>query len=256
MIHRYSELLPDALERLWAENPLAIVPWGALEWHGAHLPLGLDGIVAERFCEMLAETTGGVLLPGVWLPITTLPHRTSLQVRTGTMRAVLDDLIASLYDAGARTICLVTGHYAQGHEIEFYEAALRSMEDFENLIVFAATPLEPLETEELMDHAGRYETSQLLAMRPELVRNDRLPGTVSTAKDAVLGEDPRQGSRQEGARLLQQGLEAWKSWIDQRDANALRNFYNRRFDVYQPYVDEFYKDSWEQAIESWWQTQT
>ena len=45
---RYAELTPEQLEKRWSEKPLAIIAWGALEWHGSHLPLGLDGIVAER----------------------------------------------------------------------------------------------------------------------------------------------------------------------------------------------------------------
>ena len=50
----------------------------------ATCPLGLDGIVAEAFAARLAELIDGILLPGCWLPITTLPHPLSLQISTET----------------------------------------------------------------------------------------------------------------------------------------------------------------------------
>jgi creatinine amidohydrolase len=73
MIRRYAELRPEELAAALAANPTFICPWGALEWHGAHLPLGLDGIVAEAFSERLATATGAILLPGTWLPMTAHP---------------------------------------------------------------------------------------------------------------------------------------------------------------------------------------
>ena len=84
-------------------------PLGALEWHGDHLPLGLDGLVAEAFCERLAEATGGILLPGTWQPMTTLPHAYSISIPAETVCAVWRGLLAELARVGARTICLVTG---------------------------------------------------------------------------------------------------------------------------------------------------
>jgi len=71
---------PEELDLALSGNPLVICPWGALEWHGAHLPLGLDGLVAEAFSERLAESTGGILLPCTWLPMTTLPHAFSISL--------------------------------------------------------------------------------------------------------------------------------------------------------------------------------
>ncbi|MFM7677266.1 MAG: hypothetical protein ACKO83_00300 [Roseiflexaceae bacterium] len=38
---RYTDLHPDALAQILAHTPIAVLPWGALEWHGAHLPLGM-----------------------------------------------------------------------------------------------------------------------------------------------------------------------------------------------------------------------
>ncbi len=249
---RYSELRPAQLDDLWKQEAPAIVPIGALEWHGPHLPLGLDGIIAEWFAERLAERAAGVLLPTFWTPVTTLPHHHSLQVSTVGFRILIDDTIAGLYRSGARTVCIITGHYAQGHEIELYEAAMRAMDEHQGLRVLAATPLEVLGESSLMDHAGRYETSQLLALRPDLVKLDELPESLHAKQVAVLGTDPRLGSSEEGLKLLDRGMHAWQDWIENSTVHSLNQHYQQAFDRYQPYVDAYGQGTWEEGIARWW----
>jgi len=249
---KYSECRPDELLEKWDKGAAAVVPLGALEWHGAHLPLGLDGIVSEWFCDQLAKDLDGVLLPGIWLPITTLPHRLSLQVRTETFRLILEDLVNGLIQSGARKICLITGHYAQGHQIELAEFALRAMDDHPGIMVFTATPLELLRNDSLLDHAARYETSQLLAIRPNLVHLEVDGLTERPVDSAILGEPPELASVEEGIALLQAGLEAWQRWINVASSADLKGYYNGVFDRYSTYVERYYKGSWEEAILSWW----
>ncbi len=250
---RYVEAFPEELDQAWARGAVAILPIGALEWHGAHLPLGLDGITAEWFAEELAKRTKGVLLPALYAPITTLPHRHSLQVSTATCRLLIDETLAGLNQSGARSIAIVTGHYAQGHMVELFEAALRAMDDFDGLRVFVGTPLEVLDRGELLDHAGRYETSQLLALRPDLVRVTNLPEKLQPRQDAVLGSDPRLGSAVEGQQLLAEALDQWTAAFS-LPAETLRAAYVVRFDTYQSYIDNYFEGSWEDAILKWWET--
>lgn len=251
---RYSELLPDKLDALWNAGAPAIVPWGALEWHGPHLPLGLDGIVAEWFAERLSDRMTAVLLPAIWLPMTTLPHRHSLQIGVETFRAILDEVIEGLYSSGARRVCLITGHYAHGHQVEMTEAALRAMDDYPDLCVFSAAPLELLADDSLLDHAAQYETSQLLAIRPNLVRLDlAAPDSLSVHETAVLGERPELGSSEEGSRLLSAGLDAWKAWVEAATRNDLEAHYKRLFDRYAAYMDAYFQGSWDKAMAAWWE---
>jgi creatinine amidohydrolase len=219
------------------------------------LPLGLDGLVAEWFGERLADTKNAVLLPTCWLPITTLPHPMSLQVRTEVFRAILDDQLNGLVRAGARVICLVTGHYAQGHEVELYESAIRCMKAHPGVSVIAGTPLELLEREELMDHAGRWETAQLLAIKPDLVHVDKLPAALSPKDCAVLGEDPRWATSADGIAILEEGLAAWHHAVDKLlagDNSFLAGYYSRRMASYSEYKARFFTGSWEEAIDRWW----
>ena len=256
---RYAEAFPDTLAAELARCPVLYVALGALEWHGDHLPLGLDGIVAERFVERLAERVGGVVMPSLWLPMTTLPHPVSLQVRTETAIAVWSDLIGMARKLSARALCVVSGHYAQGHMVELQSLAIAAMTEDPRFAVLAATPLEVLERDELLDHAARYETSQLMALRPDLVRLGRL-SEGDAAETAVLGESPRLASAEEGTALVEEALNRWESILRgvlaTEDGSVFRVFTTRRLAANDAYIEAFYRGSWEDAIKRWWQART
>lgn len=209
-------------------------------------------MLADHFGRVLAEKVEGVCLPTIWLPITTLPHVASQSIQTETLRAILDDVIASLVMSGARKIAFITGHCAQGHLAELYEAALRGMDDHEGVLIFAGAQLQVLNRPETMDHAGRYETSQLLAVRPDLVNLTTLPEEIVTQRDGVLGEDPRLASAEEGRLLVEQAADAWARWIAEADFATLAKFYRQAFDDIQVYVDMYFTGSWDEAILKWW----
>ena len=260
-VYRYGELRPAQLARRLQQYPVAIAPWGALEWHGPHLPFGLDGLVAEAFSEMLAGRTGAVLLPTTYLPVTSLPHPQSISIRSENVRGVLRDLLEGLQGAGFQLVCLVSGHYAQGHELILAEAAEERTRSG-GPTVLAGTPLALLGDPRLLDHAGRWEASQLLALRPELVDlellgKDALP---PPAQSAVLGEDPRAASAEQGEAILQQALAAWAGWMERllrtADPSPLYELYAERRAAYQSYVEQYFQGSWEAAIEAWWKERT
>lgn len=254
---RYAELPPHRLQGAWTECPVAIWPIGALEWHGSHLPLGLDGIVAEAFSERLQAAVGGVLLPTLWHPMTTLPHPLSLQVKSETFGAVIGETLAGLGKAGAQVVVIVTGHYAQGHSLALFEIAQASHRDPELPNVIAAAPLEPLEDDDLLDHAGRWEAAQLLALRPDLADLSTLPdGPLQAKRDAVLGEDPRQGNAAAAMAKWEEALPIWSHWIRsalEGSTQEIAEFCARRQEHYRPYVAKHFRSTWDQAILDWWE---
>lgn len=240
------------LEDSWKLGLPALVPFGALEWHGPHLPLGLDGILAEAFVHRLAAQTGGVILPTTWLSATTLPHKDSLQVPAAAFAASVEGLVEGLFISGARSIALVTGHYAQAQQWILYECAVAAMTRNPDLRVFASTPLEVLEEPALLDHAGRWEAAQLLAVRPDLVDVSHLPNAVTPAQHAVLGEHPATATAPAGEAVLRRALEAWSTWLDVATRQSLFATYEERLEALRGYRDRYFRDSWEQAILAWW----
>ena len=239
---RYIEQTPSTLDLT-----MAIVPWGALEWHGEHLPFGVDGFIAEWFANELALRVGGTSFPVQWWAMTTLPHRFSLAISATTFRILVDETIASLFGAGFERVVIVTGHYAQGHMIELYEAARRAKGP-----VFVATPLEPLGDPSLLDHAGESEAAQMLAIRPDLVFADRFPSEIIAGRDAVLGSSPGSATAEFGQELLARGLDAWANWLSAD--KELGPHYEAAIDQYAEYRARYFRTSWEQAILDWWAT--
>lgn len=249
----YAECSPSDVDRHLAEVPVAVVPWGALEWHGEHLPLGLDGLVAEGFARALAHTTGAWVLPTMWLPITTLPHVHSIPVPTEAVRAVFEAIVGRLHGMGAKVVCVVTGHYAQGHMVELTRAAKACCVRSGRTLF--ASPLEPLGDPALLDHAAQWEAAQLLALRPDLVWPERLPEGSVGARHAVLGSDPRLASAAEGEEVIQRAVGAWASWIGEALAQppeALIDLYDQRLAAYDRYLTEFGDGDWDAALARWW----
>jgi creatinine amidohydrolase len=263
---RYAELRPAELDAIVAAVPIAFVPWGALEWHGPHLPFGLDGFTAEGVAERVAQRTGGVVLPTTWWPITALPHRFSLSIHSEVVQSLWDGIFAELARAGFRLVVLLTGHYAQGHELVLMDAAEHAMAAH-GLLVLAVPPLA-LVDEDMLDHAAHWETALLLALRPRLVDIDARAGypraegagPLPPAETAVLGGDPRRATAGHGDAALRLATERIAVGIEalmRRGSPAiLAELYARRRAAYQQYVDRYFKGSWEEAILAWWAEKT
>lgn len=252
---RYAELRPDQLERIVATTPVAYVPWGALEWHGPHLPLGVDGFIAEAVAERVARQVGGVVLPTTWWPITALPHRFSLSIQSEVAQALWDGIFAELSRAGFRVAVLLTGHYAQGHELVLMDAAEHAIASY-GLLALAVPPLA-LVDEQMLDHAAHWETSLMLALRPRLTALEMLDATdMRPATTAVLGEDPRLATSRQGDSALVLATDriarSVRSLLANGDQEILRELYTRRRLLYQEYVERYFQGSWEDAIAMWW----
>lgn len=256
----YAALRPDQLEARMT-TPVAYVPWGALEWHSFHLPVGLDGFVAEYIAQRATECTGGVVLPTMYLPITTLPHRFSISFRTATVRAVLDDLFGELARIGFRVVVLLSGHYTQGHELTLIEAAEAAIERHHLFVL--ATPPMALVNDEYLDHAGRWETAQLLAIHPELVDLRALMHALEihptghVADLGILGELPVAATAASGEVVIEQAVSAIDHWVRHvlavDDPQLLYAYYTQRRAVHQDFVETYFQGSYEEAAAAWWQ---
>jgi creatinine amidohydrolase len=187
---RYAELRPDELAAIRTYCPVAYVPWGALDWHGPHLPLGADGFVAEAMAEQVAQRIGGVLLPTTWWPGSGLPHRSTMAVRSEVLRELWSDLFDKMAESGWRVVVLVNGYYTEEHELTLMATAEEAIRQH-GLLVLALPPLSLID-DSLIDHGALWETSLLLALCPNLVDLYALgDGELTPMHSAVQGRDPR-----------------------------------------------------------------
>jgi creatinine amidohydrolase len=64
---RYFELLPDAFRARLAACPVAYLPLGTVEWHGEHMALGSDALIAEGLFLRAAARIGGIVMPPLFM---------------------------------------------------------------------------------------------------------------------------------------------------------------------------------------------
>lgn len=188
-----------------------IVPLGATEQHGPHLPLGVDSMIAAALAVGVAERLGDAGHVSVIAPVLpfgdsshhiSFPGSTSL--RHEVLAGVLHDLCDSFLQASFAWVALVTGH--AGNCAAMREVAARhdpgsviSVDDWPSIraaIHGVASTRLGLGADYVGTHAGHFETSIMLHLRPELVQMDR-------AEAGAIG-DPKVL----GARLRSEGMPA------------------------------------------------
>lgn len=95
-----------------AENPTVIIPTGACEIYGPHLPMGTDLIVAKKISELVAERTGAIIAPTIEVGESSALE--SFACTYPLPRRILEDyldfLVGKLIQDGAKNIVFLTGH--------------------------------------------------------------------------------------------------------------------------------------------------
>lgn len=181
---RFAELNRSQL-REEAES-LVVLPVGATEQHGPHLPVGTDyftiAAVAEEAARIASAEIPVIVAPA--LPYGSsdhhLPFGGTLSLRTETYYRVLRELLESLATDGFRRVFVINGH---GGNHELAELAARDVALTKELDVAAASywaiAWDALVAEgahlgrRLPGHAGDFETSLMLALRPDLETGPR-----------------------------------------------------------------------------------
>lgn len=226
--HRYPELRPDQLAEIVDQTPVAYWPLGLLEHHGWHLPIGLDGLKAERICVRLAERTGGVLLPTMWWGAGgghggfCWTHYQDEDAAGAILARTVEQLIAF----GFRIVVLLAGHYPWQALLKQSLPAIQQ-DHPETLLIWGTEMDIGGEVRLPGDHAAREETSYGLALFSQWVDMDALrPGRDDTvwpqgqapaadgrhpgvcfdpgdARFAQMGEDARTASAQRGHAAIE-----------------------------------------------------
>ncbi len=213
---RLDELTSAEFAKTIGPDDVVILPVGALEEHGPHLPLGADMIQPLAVIEEVARRTGAYVAPSIPYGVvpTTRPYPGTVGVGFDALRAYVRDVLTDLERNGVRRVMIVSGHAALDHMAALRVAAqdvvdrgrLKAtvLSDYD--IIYAWKDLPPGE-----GHAGMLETSRILAQRPDLVKGSSPPGQNRIPPHAVLPDarpfwpgvtgDPSKATRELGARL-------------------------------------------------------
>jgi creatinine amidohydrolase len=200
---RLAELPWSEVDALDRDRAVCIVPVGAVEAHGPHLPLATDGIIAAAMAEDAAQRLAERDLLPLLLPpyeYTTARFAAAfsgtLSVAPETVTAGLVDIGRALAFHGFRTLALANAHLDPAHLASLHAAVSRLL-DQDVLAVFPDLTRKPWalrlgdEFKSGACHAGRFETSVVMAARPELVRETERRGLA--ANPASLSVAIREG---------------------------------------------------------------
>jgi creatinine amidohydrolase len=180
---RLAELPWSEVNALDRDRTVCILPLGAIEAHGPHLPLSTDGIIAAAMAEEAARLLAArdrlpLLLPA--FEYTTARFAAGFagttSVRAETVTTALVDAGRSLAFHGFRTLAFANAHLDPAH-LRALHAAMDRLLGEDVLVVFPDLTRKPWalrlgdEFRSGACHAGRFETSVVMAARPELVRD-------------------------------------------------------------------------------------
>jgi creatinine amidohydrolase len=183
---RWSELTAPTLRAIFADDPatVALLPVGATEQHGPHLPTGTDTILAVALCDEVSARTGALVLPALatgasWWHGTGLGGTLALAGEELAALAVTTAVWAA--HSGVRRLLFVNGHV--GNTAPLAVACDRLRFEHRDLRVgivewWNLTPAINAEaTADAADwHANQAETALMLAVRPDLVNRTAAAG--------------------------------------------------------------------------------
>lgn len=197
----------DASWREHAAAPaprVAILPLGAVEAHGPHLPVGTDLWISEAMAREAARRLAehgivATLLPS--MPYAPAPFADdfagTLSIRRETLVALIEDVAAAVARRGVELLALANSHFDPAQIGALREAAGRIGERGRPRLVWPDLTRRALAAR-LSDefrsgacHAGRFESSIVMAERPELVDDEAR--RALPAREVSLSEAIRQG---------------------------------------------------------------
>ena len=192
---RYERMLPAEIEEQLQTRPIAILPWGAFEWHGYHMAIGQDALKAQGIADRCATAAGAISLPVVWCGFQTMkPHagfKHTLEFRDETVRTLAREFIEQLDDEGFKVIVIITGHYGSLHVRGLKEVAEWYQRNHPHVRVWAFPEYEVVKDLGYTgDHAGKWETSIFMHLHPELTDMRRYRTDLTMKEQGCGGEDP------------------------------------------------------------------
>lgn len=195
---RLAEMTWEEVRDLPAEGAVALLPVGALEAHGPHLPIATDGVIAEAMAEagarrLESDDVTPLLLPAFEYTSAGFAAEFpgTVHLRPELVTSLLVDVARSLASHGVAVLGLANAHLDPDHVASLRAATERIRAEGGIRVAFPDVTRRGLAeqlTEEFRSgacHAGRYEGSIVLAARPGWVRRERAAGLAPNPASLV-----------------------------------------------------------------------
>ena len=179
---RWQDLTWPEVADTVARTPFALLPFGAIEEHGPHLPLGTDALAAGSLASRIAAEADLIELPVMpYGQVWSLEHFDgSLSVSDATLVSLVVELAEGLERVGVRGVVLLSAHLGNAAALK---KAARALEErggipaialtYPGLAAVAAQVREAPESHPAIMHADELETSIMLALHGDSVQMDK-----------------------------------------------------------------------------------
>ncbi|MBI3990620.1 MAG: creatininase family protein [Candidatus Omnitrophica bacterium] len=247
---RYEEMLPHEAVAARGARPVAYLPIGTIEWHGEQNCLGLDTVKIHALAMECAKRIGGIVFPSLFygeprenylleanhdpdgkiagkmeLPRSNFkPGYMGENVYEANIEYVklIHRILQEIHSLGFNAIVVMAGHYP----LLYHARAACELFNLENAPykpspAWACTGYELIKDEipDAGDHAAAWETSLMMALRPDLVDLKRLPKGANKKLIGVWGKDPRKYASAEFGR---KGIDAIVKRVDAKVKEMLK----------------------------------
>jgi len=232
-VHELAQLTWEEVRALDRETTVAILPVGAIEAHGPHLPLDTDVVIATAMARAGAKRLGArdkvvLILPALAYTAASFgaAFHGTFSISGVTVTALVVDLARSLSDQGFQMLAIANAHLDPEHLTALNEAVKLARADRLLPVVFPDLTRKPWASrlgDEFRSgacHAGQFETSIVLHERSDAVRDEvrqSLAPNPQSLSDAIRAGkrtfeeaggprayfgDPAAATASEGARLI------------------------------------------------------
>ncbi len=231
---------PELKQRL-AEYPVILIPCGATEQHGPHLPLGVDAYLSTAMAMLVAREVNGLVAPVLAYGYKSMPRSGggpffpgTINLDGSTLSRIVRDITREWVRHGVRKLCFFDGHFEnQWFITEGIDLAVRELRDdslkvmrlqywdfFTNQTLEKVFPSGDFSSIAL-EHAATIETSLMLHFHPELVRKELIPDNPSVNPPPFdVFPARRDFATQSGALITAAGASADKGRIMAEQAGA------------------------------------
>lgn len=187
-VHRLDELSWVELAAWFRRDPRLLLPVGSCIQHGAHLPLGTDSRITETLARDVCRRTGILLAPMMPFGVAgseDLKYAGTAGLERKTLHRVLNELVQSWERQGLGEVTLLT---TNGNTRNIQALAM---------VVGDTVRVRSIDTRAIdvshvfdstAEHAGTFETSLMLHLAPDAVRNGSDAGEFPAGATAEKGE--------------------------------------------------------------------
>lgn len=207
---QWSDLVTTDFASIDLARAIAVLPLGATEQHGPHLPLSVDANLAHSMAQVAAMHLPADL-PALFLPVQRIGYSPehaafagTLSLKADTVMRLWTDIAESVAASGVKKLVLFNTH---GGQSSLLDVVARDWRMRLGLLVYSVSwfnlPLQDAEGRDVMTrfsteehrfgvHGGQMETAMMLALKPRLVRMNKAQHFESSsrqraARHAILG---------------------------------------------------------------------